>query len=47
MEINIQIDSEHLEKLAYIGQQTRNDPSTLLSQAIDDTTNNINTQFVG
>jgi hypothetical protein len=35
MTINIQIDSEHLEKLAYIGQQTRNDPSTLLSQAID------------
>jgi hypothetical protein len=35
MTINIQIDSEHLEKLAYIGQQTRNDPSTLLSQEID------------
>jgi predicted transcriptional regulator len=35
MTINIQIDSEHLEKLAYIGQQTHNDPSTLLSQAID------------
>jgi hypothetical protein len=35
MTINIQIDSEHLEKLAYIGQQTRRDPSTLLSQAID------------
>jgi hypothetical protein len=35
MTINIQIDSEHLEKLAYIGQQTHNDPSTLLSQEID------------
>jgi hypothetical protein len=35
MAINIQIDSEHLEKLAYIGQKTRRDPSILLSQAID------------
>jgi hypothetical protein len=35
MAINIQIDSEHLEKLAYIGQKTRCDPSILLSQAID------------
>ncbi|WP_309740544.1 hypothetical protein [Chamaesiphon sp. OTE_20_metabat_361] len=35
MTINIQIDSEHLEKLAYIGQQTRNDPSNLISQEID------------
>jgi predicted transcriptional regulator len=35
MTINIQIDAEHLEKLAYIGQQTHRDPSTLLSQAID------------
>jgi hypothetical protein len=35
MAINIQIDSEHLEKLAYIGQQTSRDPSTLLSQAIE------------
>ena len=35
MTINIQIDAEHLEKLAYIGQQTHNDPSILLSQAID------------
>ena len=35
MTINIQIDSEHLEKLAYIGQQTHRDPSTLLSQSID------------
>jgi hypothetical protein len=35
MTINIQIDSEHLEKLAYIGQQTRRDPNTLISQAID------------
>jgi hypothetical protein len=35
MTINIQIDSEHLEKLAYIGQQTHRDPNTLISQAID------------
>jgi hypothetical protein len=35
MAINIQIDSEHLEKLAYIGQKTSRDPSTLLSQAIE------------
>jgi hypothetical protein len=35
MTINIQIDVEHLEKLAYIGQQTHRDPNTLLSQAID------------
>jgi hypothetical protein len=35
MIINIQIDAEHLEKLAYIGQQTHRDPSTLLSQSID------------
>ena len=35
MTINIQIDSEHLEKLAYIGKQTRNDPSNLISQEID------------
>jgi hypothetical protein len=35
MTINIQIDAEHLEKLAYIGQQTHRDPSTLLSQSID------------
>jgi hypothetical protein len=35
MTINIQIDSEHLEKLAYIGQQTHRDPNTLLSQEID------------
>jgi predicted transcriptional regulator len=34
MAINIQIDSEHLEKLAYIGQKTRRDPNVLLSQAI-------------
>jgi hypothetical protein len=35
MAINIQIDSEHLEKLAYIGQKTHLDPSILLSQAIE------------
>ena len=35
MTINIQIDSEHLEKLAYIGQQTHKDPSNLLAQEID------------
>jgi predicted transcriptional regulator len=35
MTINIQLDSEYLEKLAYIGKQTHRDPSTLLSQAID------------
>jgi hypothetical protein len=35
MTINIQIDAEHLEKLAYIKQQTHRDPNTLLSQAID------------
>jgi predicted transcriptional regulator len=35
MAINIQIDSEHLDKLAYIGQKTHFDPSILLSQAID------------
>ncbi len=35
MTMNIQIDSEHSEKLAYIGQQIHRDPSTLLSQAID------------
>jgi hypothetical protein len=35
MTINIQIDAEHLEKLAYIGQQTHRDPNTLLSQSID------------
>jgi hypothetical protein len=35
MTINIQIDAEQLEKLAYIGQQTHRDPNTLLSQAID------------
>ena len=35
MTINIQIDSEHLEKLAYIEQQTRRDRNTLISQAID------------
>jgi hypothetical protein len=35
MTINIQIDAEHLEKLAYIGQQTDRDPNSLLSQAID------------
>ena len=34
MTINIQIDSEHLENIAYIGQQTHRDPNTLLSQAI-------------
>jgi hypothetical protein len=35
MATNIQIDSEHLAKLAYIGQKTHRDPSILLSQAID------------
>jgi hypothetical protein len=35
MTINIQIDSEHLEKLAYIGQQTDRDPNTLLSRSIN------------
>jgi predicted transcriptional regulator len=35
MAINIQIDSEHLEKLAYIGRKTRRDPNVLLSQAIE------------
>ena len=35
MTINIQIDAEHLKKLAYIGQQTDRDPNTLLSQSID------------
>jgi predicted transcriptional regulator len=35
MAINIQIDSEHLEKLAYIGRETHRDPSILLSQAIE------------
>jgi hypothetical protein len=35
MTINIQIDAKHLEKLAYIGQQTDRDPNTLLSQSID------------
>ena len=35
MTINIHIDSEHLEKLTYIGQQTHRDPSTLIAQAID------------
>ncbi len=35
MTINIQIDAEHLEKLAYIGQKTHRDPNALLSQAID------------
>jgi hypothetical protein len=34
MTINIQIDAEYLEKLAYIGQQTDSDPNILLSQAI-------------
>jgi DNA polymerase III gamma/tau subunit len=34
MTINIQIDAEHLEKLAYIGQKTHRDPNSLLSQAI-------------
>jgi hypothetical protein len=35
MAINIQIDSEHLEKLAYIGQKTHRDPNVLLSQSIE------------
>lgn len=35
MTINIKIDSEHLEKLAYIRRQTHRDPSELLSQEID------------
>ena len=29
MTINIQIDTEHLEKLAYIGQKTHRDPNAL------------------
>jgi hypothetical protein len=35
MTINIQIDVERLEKLAYIGQQTHRDQTILLSQSID------------
>lgn len=35
MTINIKIDAEHLEKLAYIKQKTHRDPNILLSQAID------------
>jgi predicted transcriptional regulator len=35
MAIDIQIDSEHLEKLACIEQKTHRDPSVILSQAID------------
>ncbi len=35
MAINIQIDSEHLEKLAYVGQKTHCDPNFILSQAIE------------
>lgn len=46
MTINIQIDSEHLEKLAYVGQQTHRDPNTLLSQAIDRQYQQIQTQTV-
>jgi hypothetical protein len=44
MAINIQIDSEHLEKLAYIGQKTRRDPNVLLSQAIDQQYQQLQTQ---
>jgi predicted transcriptional regulator len=47
MAINIQIDSEHLEKLAYIGQKTRRDPSILLSQAIDQQYQQLQTQPAG
>jgi PIN domain nuclease of toxin-antitoxin system len=41
MTINIQIDAEHLEKFANIGQKTHRDPNTLISQAISDCYNNI------
>jgi predicted transcriptional regulator len=44
MAINIQIDSEHLRKLAYIGQKTRRDPSILLSQAIEQQYQQLQTQ---
>lgn len=44
MAINIQIDSEHLEKLAYIEQKTRRDPSILLSQAIEQQYQQLQTQ---
>jgi hypothetical protein len=44
MAINIQIDSEHLEKLAYIGHKTHRDPSTLLSQAIEQQYQELQTQ---
>ena len=35
MTLDIQIDAEHLEKLAYIGNKTHSDPSILLAQAIE------------
>jgi hypothetical protein len=41
MTINIQIDAEHLKKLAYIGQQTHRDLSIFLSQSISDCYNHV------
>jgi alpha-glucosidase (family GH31 glycosyl hydrolase) len=44
MAINIQIDSKHLEQLAYIEQQTHRDPNTLISQAIEQQYQQLQTQ---
>jgi hypothetical protein len=35
MTINTQVDTEHLEKIAYIWQQTHRSLNTLLSESIE------------